>query len=565
MTQKNLRTLVATIFGLLTLASVASIAYALTLTEEARIMATDATGGDQLGSAVSISGDTIVSTAAGAAPSGTGYVFVRSGGVWTQQSHLDPLDPELGSYYGLSTTVYGDTAVIGSPLTDIGAVMDAGALYVFVRSGGVWTQQQRIHASDPMSLQSYGYSMDLEGDTLVAGSRWNNHSGLTNAGAAYVYTRTGTTWTEQQKIIASDAENYDTFGYAVAVSGDTLVVGAWRVDLAGGIGDAGAAYVYVRSAGHWTEQQKLTASDAMIGDSLGQSVDIEGDTIIVGAPGVDRGAEMDVGAVYVFTRTGTAWSQQAKLQSTLGAAGDLTGTSCAMHNNIVVAGAPEATVATHARAGAGYVFARSGTTWADQGRIAPVTSETDGNYGFTAALDGTTAVFGAPAENLTESPGYLHVVTLTGSPVFPDAGVDAGVDAGTMDAGMSDAGVVDAAIADAAISDAAFDASIVDAGVEDATVSDDAAVADADVTDAFVEDAGELPDAGELADASTTPGDADVMTPDAATTGDAGTNPVDDPGCSCRVDGSRNATNTGYATLLLVALLGVVTLRRRRR
>lgn len=559
MTQKNLRRFLAPILGLVGVASIASIAYALTLTETQRIMATDATGGDQLGSAISIHGDTIVSTAAGAAPSGTGYVFVRSGETWTQQSHLDPLDPEAGSYYGLSTTVWGDTAVIGSPLTDIGAVMDAGALYVFVRTGTTWTQQQRINASDPTPLQSYGYSMDLEMDTLVAGSRWNDHSGLTAPGAAYVYTRTASVWTEQQKLIASDAENYDTFGYSVAISGETLVVGAWRVDLPGGLGDAGAAYVYTRSAGHWTEQQKLTASDAAFGDSLGQSVDIQGDTILVGAPGVDRGALMDAGAMYVFTRAGSTWTQQTKLQSSVGGAGDLMGTSCALHNEIAVGGAPEAMVDSSARAGAAYVFARSGSTWAEQGRVVPTMPETDGNYGFTAALDGTTIAVGAPAENLTESPGYIHVVSLTGSPVFPDGGVvDAGPgDAGSVDAG-SDAGLVDSGM----LADLGTDGGIlIDAGETDAGTADagdidagelDSGVADADVLDAFVpEDLGMSEE-----DAALPPEDA------GETMADAGPVPVMDPGCGCRVAGASTSANASAIGWMALALMISFVVRR---
>lgn len=534
-----------------------SVAYALTTSEEARLVADDATGGDQLGSAVAISGDTLISTAAGAAPSGAAYIFVRDAlGTWTQQQKVGAGDPMVGDYYGLSTTIWGDTAVVGSPLSVAGTVMDGGALYVYRRSGTVWHQEQKITATDAASLQSYGYSLDLEGDTLVAGSRWNNHDGLTNAGAVYVYTRSGTVWTEQQKITASDAENYDTFGFAVSVSGDTMVVGAWRADLSMGRGDAGAAYVYVRSGGHWTEQQKLTATDAAFGDYLGSSAAIEGDTIVVGAPGVDRATDMDVGALYVFTRSGTTWTQQAKLQSVLGAANDQLGQSVGFDNDVVVGGAPYADQGALAHAGAAYMFSRTGSTWSEQGRLSPSMAEAEGNFGFTASLDGTAALIGAPAEDLTVSPGYLYVVRVAGGPVPTDGGVDAGpVDAGPSDAGSSDAGVVDASDTDAAIADL---------GTTDAG-ADDAAVDAGEIADSSVDSSVEPVDMALVDDAGMQDTDSSVTSDAGMNDSDAAINPTPTPegGCGCRVAGLPNTTNANTTGLVVLALMALLVLRRR--
>ena len=170
---------------------------------------------------------------------------------------------------------------------------------------------------------------------MVAGAH-KEATGGAEAGAAYVFTRSGTTWSQQAKLLASDPQVYDNFGYSVAIDGDTIVVGAYFEDT--GAANAGAAYVFTRSGTSWSQQAKIQTSDALSGDQFGQSVSIDGDTIVGGTPFLDTGGT-NAGAAYVFTRSGTTWSQQAKIQSSDIQLNDNFGISVAIDGDTMVAGA----------------------------------------------------------------------------------------------------------------------------------------------------------------------------------------------------------------------------------
>jgi hypothetical protein len=177
----------------------------------------------------------------------------------------------------------------------------------------VWTQQQKLTASDATEEDRFGVSVALSGDTAVVGAYAEDHAGATNEGSAYVITRDNEVWTQQAKLTASDADDEDLFSNSVAITGDTVLVGADFDDHLGGI-YTGSAYVFVRTGGVWTQQQKLTASDAAAGDHFGVSVTLFGDTAVVGAWGDDHAGATEVGSAYVFTRTGGVWTQQQKLR-----------------------------------------------------------------------------------------------------------------------------------------------------------------------------------------------------------------------------------------------------------
>ena len=152
-----------------------------------------------------------------------------------------------------------------------------------MRSGTTWTQQQKLTASDGASEDRFGYSVSLSGDYALIGASFVDDNG-SESGSAYVFVRSGTTWTQQQKLTASDGAANDHFGYSVSLSGDCALIGAWGDDDSGS--ESGSAYVFVRSGTTWTEQQKLTASDGASTDLFGYSVSISGDTAIVGACGI---------------------------------------------------------------------------------------------------------------------------------------------------------------------------------------------------------------------------------------------------------------------------------------
>ena len=145
-----------------------------------------------------------------------------------------------------------------------------------------------------------------------------------NQGSAYIFTRSGTTWTQQAKLIASDGATNDWFGIGVAIAGDTAIVGSYFDDVGTNV-DQGSAYVFVRSGTTWKQQARLTSADGAASDGFGLSVSISGDTAVVGAYNDDIGSNADQGSAYVFTRSGTNWTQQAKLTAADGAAVDWFG------------------------------------------------------------------------------------------------------------------------------------------------------------------------------------------------------------------------------------------------
>ncbi len=273
---------------------------------------------------------------------------------FSQQAKLTASDGDNNDFFGLSVAISGDTAVAGAPFDNIDDRSDQGSVYVFTRSGTTWTEQQKLTASDGKANDRFGTSVAIDGDTVVGGAPGDG--GIANAGAAYVFTRSGTTWTEQQKLTASDGAANDLFGASVAIDGETAVVGA-PFDDTGGTINQGAAYVFTRSGTDWTPQAKLTASDGAAGDQFGFSVSIEGETAVVGSPIARVGANLARGAAYVFTRAGTIWNDFQKLVASDGAIGDLFGFSVAIDGNTIVAGATRAD-GVRRDSGAAYVFTR---------------------------------------------------------------------------------------------------------------------------------------------------------------------------------------------------------------
>lgn len=320
--------------------------------QQAMLVASDAAANDNFGISVALSGDTAVVGAyrndhVGGTNAGAAYVFVRSSGIWTQEAKLTASDAAANDEFGIDVALSGDTALVGAYLNDNVGGSDAGAAYVFVRSAGVWTQQAKLTADDAQPGDSFGNSVALSGETAVIAA-FDDDDGGTNSGSAYVFVRSGITWNQQAKLTAADPATEDLFGVCVAVQGDTAVVGALRDDDAGA--NSGSAYVFTRSGTSWTQQQKLTAADAAANDSFGHQVAVSGDLALVSAFLDDSGA----GSAYVFTRSGVVWTEQQKLTASDAAPGDFFGT-LALSGDTVVAGAPDDDDAG-SNSGSAYIF-----------------------------------------------------------------------------------------------------------------------------------------------------------------------------------------------------------------
>jgi hypothetical protein len=378
-------------------------------TQQQKLQASDAQSGDMLGCSVGISGNTVVVGAYGedtaALNAGAAYIFTRSGTTWSQQQKIVSSDAQAGDQFGYNVGISGDTVVVGADYEDAGG-SNAGAAYVFTRSGTTWSQQQKIVASDAEASDSFGLTLGIDGDTIVVGA-WAEDTEADMAGAAYIFTRSGTTWSQQQKIVSSDAQAGDRFGYSTAISGDTVVVGANYEDAGGS--DAGAAYIFTRSGTTWSQQAKLTASDAQASDFFGKNVHIDGDTVVVGAHGEDAGGSY-AGAAYVFTRSGTTWSQQQKIGASDAQSSDYFGSNVRIDGDVLVVSAPGED-AGGSSAGAAYVFTRSGTTWSQQKKLV-ASDAAASDYLREIGIDANTIITGAPTTSTGSSePGNAYVFT----------------------------------------------------------------------------------------------------------------------------------------------------------
>ena len=347
----------------------------------------------QLGSAVAIEGDTAV---VGAFGENAAYVFKRSGTSWAFQQKL--FSPETGSFgggaFGVSAALDGNTLAIGAYRAD-GNNNVAGAAFIYVFDGANWVLQQKVFAGDGDYGDDFGYSLDLDGDTLAVGA-WRQPLG-THRGAAYVFTRSGTAWTQQQKLIASDGEAQDYFGGSVGISGSTIVVGAPfhnAPDLPGQ-NDAGAAYIFEYSGGVWAEQQLILSLDHEGGDFFGASVGIWGDTIAVGAYHDDTPPAYDGGSAYVFTRGGGLWTQQQKLIAPDAKLGDEFGWSVALDADNIVVGAYLHRNTAGLYTGSVYVFARTGSNWSLNQQIQANDAANFDYFGNSVAVSGDTVLIGA--------------------------------------------------------------------------------------------------------------------------------------------------------------------------
>jgi len=285
---------------------------------------------------------------------------------------------------------------------------DSGSAYVFTRSGTTWTEEQKLTASDATTTDRFGFSVAISGDTTVVGASQDDDAGSAS-GSAYVFTRSGTTWSEQAKLIASDADVGDLFGTSVAVSGGTTVVGAFANDDAGAT--SGSAYVFTRSGTTWSEQAKLTASDARVDAQFGSSIAVEGDTVVVGAVRDDDGGRHS-GSAYVFTRSGATWSQQAKLTASEPAIRDFFGNSVSVSGDTVVVGSNLDDDAGR-DSGSAYVFTRSGTTWSEQAKLAASDATARDQFGNSVSVSGGTVVVGARSDDdAGSSSGSAYVFSL---------------------------------------------------------------------------------------------------------------------------------------------------------
>lgn len=296
--------------------------------------------------------------------------------------------------FGFSVAIDGNTAIVSSVNDEFSTNHSAGVVYIFVQDAdGNWTRQAELSPTDNISNDFFGWSVAISGNTAIVGSKLNDDNDG-DSGVAHVFTRdVDGNWTKEATLTADDGAAFDNFGISVAISGGTAVIGSYLDDSRGQ--NSGSAYVFTRSNGRWRQQQKLTALDGAADDYFGYSVALSGNTLLVGSfLDDDRGVQS--GSAYVFSRVGSTWAHQAKLVASDGAAGDLFGRSTALSDGRAVIGS-YGDDDNGSNSGSAYVFTYNGAgNWTEQAKLLADDGGSNNNFGKAVAIDESTIVVGSP-------------------------------------------------------------------------------------------------------------------------------------------------------------------------
>ena len=368
-----------------------------------KIVASDSMELDSFGRAIAADGDLLVVGAPHATEGSPGkvYVFERSGNAWLELDKLSAADGAVGDTFGTAVAISGTTIMVGAPLDDDGG--DAtGSVYVYERSGSQWEQAHKISATDANASSggTFGASVALSGSTAVVGAPGDDESD-SNAGAIYILERqTDSTWL-QSKLLASDPLIGDRFGWSVDIVEDRLVVGVPFDNTLES--DAGAIYVFERSGGVWSEDEQLLADDGTFLDQLGWSVGMAEDLIVAGVNDEARGGP---GAIYVFEHDGNKWIQTPKIQPDDAASRDMFGASVSSNGELIVAGAffddDNAT-----NSGSLYLYTRNADGWNEYAKLSAADGEMSDSFGISVTISGRVLGVGA---NVDDGAGSAYVL-----------------------------------------------------------------------------------------------------------------------------------------------------------
>jgi hypothetical protein len=354
----------------------------------------DTVPGDGFGVPVAISGTIAIVGASQHAKQGRAYVFTERKGLWQQTDELEASDTVRGAYFGDAVAISGRNAVVGAP----GAAKQAGRAYVFTETDGTWKQTAELKGSDTTGQgcnydlcpggSFFGTSVAISGAIAVVGA--SNQAG--EAGRAYVFTETKGTWKQTAELHGSTAHVGAQFGTSVAISDETILVGA-NGDPTGG----GRAYVFAETPEGWTQVAVLKGSDTGMNDYFGSAVTISGTTAIVGAYAHGEGR------AYVFTSTNGAWKQAAELGTDSAVNGYLFGDSVAIAGATAVIGAN----GDAEGAGRAFVFAQGEHGWAQIAELAGSDTASRDSFGSSVAISGAIAIVGAPSHARGAGTAYL--------------------------------------------------------------------------------------------------------------------------------------------------------------
>lgn len=369
---------------------------------------------DRLGWSVAVDGAVLVAGApesdVNGSGSGAAFVYEKIGGEWTYITQLEASDGESEDDFGWSLDVSGNRIAIGAPGATIGSFNASGAIYIFDRLGGAWTETAILYSDTPSSSDRFGYSVSLDGDRVLVGCFEDDDLG-NGSGSALIFERTAGTWNQIAKVLASDGSSGDNFGISVALEDTVAVCGAYLQE-AGGTG-RGAVYVYHRNNGLWTEVQKLIASDGDNGDRFGISVSTSNGRIAAGAIQDDDGGT-NAGAAYLFELAGGTWNFDSKIVVSDASANDLFGHSVSLSGNDLAIGSyqddPMGT-----SSGSVYLYTNAGS-WSLQQKITAADGAAQDFFGYAVSISGDDIVTGARGDDESgNDSGSLYAYDRTGA------------------------------------------------------------------------------------------------------------------------------------------------------
>ncbi|UCF08509.1 MAG: cadherin-like domain-containing protein, partial [Thermoplasmata archaeon] len=405
----------------------------LVTSEVAKLASSDGAADDQCGYSVSVCGNTVVVSAClddvGAnIDQGSVYVFERDlGGInnWGEAKKLTAPGGEADDEFGYSAAISGDTIVVGAWHDNVGANSNQGSAYIFERNQSDpynWDEVKNIMASDGAANDNFGYSVSIHGDTIAVGAILSDVGINSAQGSAYIFERNKdgpNNWGEVRKLTASDGEASDYFGSSVAISGDTVVVGAYEEDVSGN--DNGSAYIFERNqdgTNNWGEVKKLVASDGHSQDHFGNSVFISGDTIVVGAYTDLIETSSNQGSAYVFERNqGGAenWGEVTKLIASDGGSGDQFGYSVSISRDTIVIGA-----LYDDGKGSVYIYLRNQSgpdNWGEAKKLTASDGTTNDYFGHSVSIRNYIIAVGAfgvdIGENSSQGSSYIYYINQT--------------------------------------------------------------------------------------------------------------------------------------------------------
>lgn len=381
-----------------------------TIPVEPWFTAPDVTLGDQFGAFMALSGDTVVvgnpRDSDQEVESGSMYVFVRDGDTWVLQQKIFPPTPSFNQGFGRALAISGDTIVTSG--ADSSVVQNGSAVYVFVRSGGTWSLQQKLTLPDQRDFEGFGAAVGIDGDTIVVTAPGDGDE-VSLPGSVSVFTRESSgVWTMQQRCRVHDAAPNVLFGGSVAIVGETFLVSDEFYPTNNGR-FVGGVYVFERMNGVWIERQKLQVSNSKAGADYGRAVAFDGHTIAVGAPIEEHGSNT-IGSVYVYARSGGQWSQQQKLFVKDSEAQDGIGHSVAVDGARIIIG----NLREDEQRGAAYIFTRDNkSNWSQQAKLVAADATPEAIFGARIVMDGSQVLIGAPGKTIDQpSSGAVYYTTL---------------------------------------------------------------------------------------------------------------------------------------------------------